>query len=93
MPFYFDRKSDVVHFGIDLDNRAKEQQLFKYPAKTDKPDKERRSIEKESESSIQLRYKVAVDTVTDVNYLESSRRGIAPLLDETGKVCIDEISR
>ncbi|WP_407057356.1 DUF6440 family protein [Enterococcus faecalis] len=49
--------------------------------------------EKESESLIQLGYKIVVDTVTGVNYLESPRGGITPLLDEIGKVCIDKISK
>ncbi|WPH45553.1 DUF6440 family protein [Enterococcus faecalis] len=53
----------------------------------------KRFIEKESESLIQLGYKLVVDTVTGVNYLESPRGGITPLLDETGKVCIDKISK
>ncbi|WP_268258056.1 DUF6440 family protein [Enterococcus faecalis] len=50
-------------------------------------------MEKESESLTQLGYKIAVDTVASVNYLESPRGGIIPLLDETGKVCIDKISK
>ncbi|MGC2993318.1 DUF6440 family protein [Enterococcus faecalis] len=49
LPFYFDRKLDVIRFGVD--------------------------------------------TVTGVNYLESPRGGITPLLDETEKVCIDKISK
>ncbi|MDH5059124.1 DUF6440 family protein [Enterococcus faecalis] len=36
---------------------------------------------------------MVVDTVTGVNYLESPRGGITPLLDENGKVCIDKISK
>ncbi|HDT7995544.1 TPA: hypothetical protein RD643_002986, partial [Enterococcus faecalis] len=76
LPFYLDRKSDVIRFGLDPDNHVKEQQLFKYPVKTDKPNKKERFIEKESESLIQLGYKIVVDTVTGVNYLESPRGGI-----------------
>ncbi|HGS8618732.1 TPA: DUF6440 family protein, partial [Enterococcus faecalis] len=60
---------------------------------TEKPNKKERFIEKESESLTQSRYKIVVDTVTGVNYLESPRGGITPLLDETGKVCIDKISK
>ncbi|MCU2221125.1 DUF6440 family protein, partial [Enterococcus faecalis] len=93
LPFYLDRKSDVIRFGLDPDNHVKEQQLFKYPVKTDKPNKKERFIEKESESLIQLGYKIVVDTVTGVNYLESPRGGITPLLDEIRKVCIDKISK
>jgi len=93
LPFYLDRKLDVIRFGVDPDNHVKEQQLFKYPVKTDKPNKKERFIEKESESLTQSRYKIVVDTVTGVNYLESPRGGITPLLDETGKVCIDKISK
>ncbi|HDT7984167.1 TPA: UvaB protein, partial [Enterococcus faecalis] len=48
LPFYLDRKSDVIRFGLDPDNHVKEQQLFKYPVKTDKPNKKERFIEKES---------------------------------------------
>lgn len=44
-------------------------------------------------SGPQLGYKIVVDTVTGVNYLESPRGGITPLLDEIGKVCIDKISK
>ena len=86
LPFYLDRKLDVIRFGVDPDNHVKEQQLFK-------PNKKERFIEKESESLIQLGYKIVVDTVTGVNYLESPRGGITPLLDEIGKVCIDKISK
>nr|WP_242191329.1 DUF6440 family protein [Enterococcus faecalis] len=70
----------------------KEQQLFNSPVKTEKPNKKER-FKKESESLTQSRYKIVVDTVTGVNYLESPRGGITPLLDETGKVCIDKISK
>ncbi|MGL2005087.1 DUF6440 family protein [Enterococcus faecalis] len=71
---------------------------YKFPLsardpKTDNPNKKERFIEKESESLTQLGYKIVVDTVTGVNYLESPRGGITPLLDETGKVCIDKISK
>lgn len=93
LPFYLDRKLDVIRFGLDPDNHVKEQQLFKYPVKTEKPNKKERFIEKESESLIQLGYKIVVDTVTGVNYLESPRGGITPLLDEIRKVCIDKISK
>ncbi|MEB7428257.1 DUF6440 family protein [Enterococcus faecalis] len=85
LPFYLDRKLDVIRFGVDPDNHVKEQQLFNSPVKTEKPNK------KESESLTQSRYKIVVDTVTGVNYLESPRGGITLLLDETGKVCIDKI--
>ncbi|HBI2061986.1 TPA: hypothetical protein I0H52_RS14435 [Enterococcus faecalis] len=87
LPFYLDRKLDVIRFGVDPDNHVKEQQLFNSPVKTEKPNK------KESESLTQSRYKIVVDTVTGVNYLESPRGGITLLLDETGKVCIDKISK
>ena len=93
LPFYLDRKLDVIRFGVDPDNHVKEQQLFKYPVKTDKPNKKERFIEKESESLTLLGYKIVVDTVSGVNYLESPRGGITPLLDEIGKVCIDKISK
>ncbi|WP_438723113.1 DUF6440 family protein [Enterococcus sp. DIV1420a] len=46
-------------------------------------------MKKESESLTQLGYKIVVDTVTGVNYLESPRGGITPLLDETGVIVID----
>ncbi|EPH81688.1 DUF6440 family protein [Enterococcus faecalis] len=71
----------------------KEQRPFKSLVKTENPNKKERFIEKESESLTQLGYKIVVDTVTGVNYLESPRGGITPLLDETGKVCIDKISK
>ncbi|WP_438792566.1 DUF6440 family protein [Enterococcus sp. DIV1614a] len=71
----------------------KEQQPFNSLVKTENPNKKERFIEKESESLTQLGYKIVVDTVTGVNYLESPRGGITPLLDETGKVCIDKISK
>ncbi|EJZ8467067.1 DUF6440 family protein [Enterococcus faecalis] len=93
LPFYLDRKLDVIRFGVDPDNHVKEQQLFNSPVKTEKPNKKERFIEKESESLTQSGYKIVVDTVTGVNYLESPRGGITPLLDETGKVCIDKISK
>jgi hypothetical protein len=91
--FYLDRKLDVIRFGVDPDNHVKEQQLFNSPVKTEKPNKKNVSLKKESESLTQSRYKIVVDTVTGVNYLESPRGGITPLLDETGKVCIDKISK
>ncbi|MGL1930019.1 DUF6440 family protein [Enterococcus faecalis] len=75
------------------DNHVKEQRPFKSLVKTENPNKKERFIEKESESLTQLGYKIVVDTVTGVNYLESPRGGITPLLDETGKVCIDKISK
>ncbi|EKZ0425688.1 hypothetical protein QL844_002798, partial [Enterococcus faecalis] len=92
LPFYLDRKFDVIRFGVDPDNHVKEQRPFKSLVKTENPNKKERFIEKESESLTQLGYKIVVDTVTGVNYLESPRGGITPLLDETGKVCIDKIS-
>ncbi|EHV2683554.1 hypothetical protein K0I04_002642, partial [Enterococcus faecalis] len=91
--FYLDRKLDVIRFGVDPDNHVKEQQPFKSLVKTENPNKKERFIEKESESLTQLGCKIVVDTVTGVNYLESPRGGITPLLDETGKVCIDKISK
>ena len=93
LPFYLDRKLDVIRFGVDPDNHVKEQRPFKSLVKTENPNKKERFIEKESESLTQSRYKIVVDTVTGVNYLESPRGGITPLLDETGKVCIDKISK
>ncbi len=93
LPFYFDRKLDVIRFGVDPDNYVKEQQFFNSPVKTEKPNKKERFIEKESESLTQSGYKIVVDTVTGVNYLESPRGGITPLIDKTGKVCIDKISK
>ncbi|EJU94002.1 DUF6440 family protein [Enterococcus faecalis] len=93
LPFYLDRKFDVIRFGVDPDNHVKEQRPFKSLVKTENPNKKERFIEKESESLTQLGYKIVVDTVTGVNYLESPRGGITPLLDETGKVCIDKISK
>ncbi|EPF4310132.1 DUF6440 family protein [Enterococcus faecalis] len=84
---------DVIRFGVDPDNHVKEQQPFKSLVKTENPNKKERFIEKESESLTQLGCKIVVDTVTGVNYLESPRGGITPLLDETGKVCIDKISK
>ncbi|EGO8908370.1 hypothetical protein D5674_14785 [Enterococcus faecalis] len=93
LPFYLDRKLDVIRFGVDPDNHVKEQRPFKSLVKTENPKKKERFIEKESESLTQLGYKIVVDTVTGVNYLESPRGGITPFLDETGKVCIDKISK
>ncbi|WP_221929790.1 DUF6440 family protein, partial [Enterococcus faecalis] len=55
--------------------------------------KDKRFVEKESESLTLLGYKIVVDTVTGVNYLETPKGGITPLLDETGKVYIDKISK
>ena len=46
LPFYPDRKLDVIRFGVDPDNHVKEQQLFKYPVKTDKPNKKERFLKK-----------------------------------------------
>ncbi|WP_244324901.1 UvaB protein [Enterococcus faecalis] len=46
LPFYLDRKLDVIRFGLDPDNHVKEQQLFKYPVKTDKPNKKERFLKK-----------------------------------------------
>ena len=92
LPFYLDRKLDVIRFGVDPDNHVKERP-FKSLVKTENPNKKERFIEKESESLTQLGYKIVVDTVTGVNYLESPRGGITPLLDEIGKVCIDKISK
>ncbi|WP_438723112.1 UvaB protein [Enterococcus sp. DIV1420a] len=46
LPFYLDRKLDVIRFGVDPDNHVKEQQLFKSPVKTEKPNKKERFIEK-----------------------------------------------
>lgn len=93
LPFYLDRKLDVIRFGVDPDNHVKEQRPFKSMVKTENPNKKERFIEKESESLTQLGYKIVVDTVTGVNYLETPRGGITLLLDETGKVCIDKISK
>ena len=53
LPFYLDRKLDVIRFGVDPDNHVKEQQLFNSPVKTEKPNKKERFIEKESESLTQ----------------------------------------
>ncbi|MEW4402258.1 DUF6440 family protein [Enterococcus sp. AN402] len=93
LPFYLDRKLDVIRFGVDPDNHVKEQRPFKSLVKTENPNKKERFIKKESESLTQLGYKIVVDTVTGVNYLESPRGGITPLLDEKGKVYIDKISK
>ena len=49
LPFYLDRKLDVIRFGVDPYNHVKEQQLFNSPVKTEKPNKKERFIEKESE--------------------------------------------
>lgn len=35
-------------------------------------------------------YRIIADSVTGVNYLETSRGGITPLLDKSGKVVIDK---
>jgi hypothetical protein len=52
--------------------------------------KDKRFVEKKSESLTLLGYKIVVDTVTGVNYLETPKGGITPLLDKNGKICIDK---
>lgn len=47
--------------------------------------KDKRFIEKESESLTLLGYKIVVDTVTGVNYLEILKGGITPLIDKISK--------
>lgn len=39
LSFYLDRKLDVIPFGVDPYNHVKEQQLFKFPVKTEKQNK------------------------------------------------------
>lgn len=34
LPFYLDRKLDVIRFGVDPDNHVKEQRPFKSMVKT-----------------------------------------------------------
>lgn len=46
LPFYLDRKLDVIRFGVDSYNHAKEQQLFNSPVKTEKPNKKNVSLKK-----------------------------------------------
>ncbi|MDQ6109908.1 UvaB protein [Enterococcus faecalis] len=46
LPFYLDRKLDVIRFGVDSYNHVKEQQLFNSPVKTEKPNKKNVSLKK-----------------------------------------------
>ncbi|HHZ8017970.1 TPA: UvaB protein [Enterococcus faecalis] len=46
LPFYLDRKLDVIRFGVDSYNHVKEQQRFNSPVKTEKPNKKNVSLKK-----------------------------------------------
>lgn len=46
LPFYLDRKLDVIRFGVDPDNHVKEQRPFKSLVKTENPNKKNVSLKK-----------------------------------------------
>lgn len=46
LPFYLDRKLDVIRFGVDPDNHVKEQRPFKSLVKTENPKKKNVSLKK-----------------------------------------------
>lgn len=49
----------------------------------------KRFIERESEFLSMTGYRIIVDSMSGVNYLENSRGGITPLLDKNGAIVID----
>lgn len=49
----------------------------------------KRFVERESEFFSMSGYRIIVDSMSGVNYLENSRGGITPLLDKNGAIVID----
>lgn len=88
---YYDKKLGMMVAG-DNSNSELTKQSDTVPLDRQKCKehafKDKRFAEKESKSL--SGYKILVDTVTGVNYLETPKGGITPLLDKAGNVCIEK---